>query len=233
LIGGAGDDQLQGGPGQDTLSGGAGSNNGAYVDNFGAALYSNSDGTIAFTGNWTEGGGETTSPTAGDISINGGRLQFNQNVDGGETIQRSINLAGATAATVSFAYEDDNLGAGQSVLVQAWNISTSTWDLLPGGTLGSTTVNGNGTFTATLTANQIGAASAIRFLTAGDGNNWDNSDNFYVDNFTVNVLHRGLNVGADTVNGGAGDDTISGMPMLRRQTDEPRHRQQRNRRRRG
>ncbi len=171
-------------------------------------MYSNSNGTVAFTANWTEGGGETTSPTGGDISINGGRLQFNQNVDGGETIQRSINLAGATAATVSFAYEDDNLGAGQSVLVQAWNISTSTWDLLPGGTLGSTTANGTGTFTATLTANQIGAASAIRFLTVGDGNNWDNGDNFYVDNFTVNVTAPGLNAGADTVNGGAGDDTI-------------------------
>ena len=104
--------------------------------------------------------------------------------------------------------EDDNLGAGQSVLVQAWNISTSTWDLLPGGTLGSTTANGTATFTATLTANQIGATSAIRFLTVGDGNNWDNGDNFYVDNFTVNVTAPGLNAGVDTVNGGAGDDTI-------------------------
>ena len=161
-----------------------------------------------FTANWTEGGGETTSPTAGDIDINGARLRFNQNVDGGETIERAFNLAGATAATLTFAYEDDNLGAGQSVIVQARNVTTNAWETLTGGTLGSTTVNGNGTFNATLTANQIGASSAIRFLTTGDGNNWDAGDNFYVDNFAVNATIPGLNVGVDTVNGGAGDDTI-------------------------
>ena len=52
------------------------------------------------------------------------------------------------------------------------------------------------------------AGSAIRFLTTGDGNNWDAGDNFYVDNFAVNATIPGLNVGVDAVNGGAGDDTI-------------------------
>src|SRR4029079_15408589 len=42
----------------------------------------------------------------------------------------------------------------------------------------------------------------------GDGNNWDNGDNFYVDNFTVTTTRPGLNAGVDTVNGDAGDDTI-------------------------
>ena len=36
-------------------------------------------------------------------------------------------------------------------------MATNTWETLTGGTLGSTTATGNGTFTATLTANQIGA----------------------------------------------------------------------------
>ena len=79
--------------------------------------------------------------------------------------QRAVNLAGATAVTVSFTYEDDNLGTGQSVIVEAWNVVTSAWQTLTGGTLGSTTGNGNGTFNATLSASQIGAASAIRFRT--------------------------------------------------------------------
>ncbi|MBR1266089.1 hypothetical protein JQ629_01040 [Bradyrhizobium sp. AUGA SZCCT0222] len=206
--GGEGADTLNGGDGNDTLSGGTGSNSGTYVDAFGTASYSNSNGTVALATSWIEGGGETTSPTAGDITISGGRLQFNQNVDGGETIERAVNLTGATAASVTFAYEDDNLGAGQSVIVQARNVNTNAWETLTGGTLGSTTGNGNGTFNATLTANQIGSNSAIRFLTAGDGNNWDNSDNFYIDNFTVNLTAPGLNAGADTASGGTGDDTI-------------------------
>ncbi len=137
---------------------------------------------------------------------------FNSGVDGGETIQRAVNLTGATSASVTFAFEDDNLGAGQSVIVQARNVNSNAWETLTtgsfGGILGSTTGNGNGTFTATLSASQIGANSAIRFLTVGDGNNWDNGDNFYVDNFTVNATIPGLNAGVDTINGGAGDDTI-------------------------
>ncbi|RYZ15249.1 MAG: heme peroxidase [Alphaproteobacteria bacterium] len=208
LIGGEGADTLNGGDGNDTLSGGIGSNTGSLVDQFGAQSYTNNNGAILFAGNWIEGGGETTSASGGDIDISGGRLRFGQTVDGGETIERAMNLAGATSATVTFAYEDDNLGAGQSVIVQARNVTTNAWETLSGGTLGSTTPNGNGAFGANLTANQIGANSAIRFLTAGDGSNWDNGDNFYVDNFAVTVSMPGLNAGVDTVNGDAGDDTI-------------------------
>ena len=90
-------------------------------------------------------GGETTSPTGGDIEINGGRLRFNQNVDGGETIERAVNLAGATAATLSFTYEDDNLDAGESVIVEALNVTTNAWETLTGGTLGSTTATATAT----------------------------------------------------------------------------------------
>ncbi|MBR1187294.1 peroxidase family protein [Bradyrhizobium sp. AUGA SZCCT0160] len=208
ITGGEGTDTLNGDDGNDTLSGGAGSNNGAYVDTFGSASYANSNGTVAFAGSWTEGGGETpTSATGGDIQITGGRLQFNQNVDGGETIERAVNLAGATAASVSFTYQDDDLTAGQTVIVEARNVVTNLWEAVTGGTLGGG-ANGTFNFSATLTANQIGANSAIRFRTTGDGNNWDIGDNFFVDNFTVNLTVPGLNVGADTVNGGTGDDTI-------------------------
>jgi Ca2+-binding RTX toxin-like protein len=208
INGGEGADTLNGGDGNDTLSGGIGSDTGIMGDNFSTVAYNNSTGTIVFPGNWAEGGGETTNPTAGDITVSGGRLQFNQGVDGGETIERAIDLAGATAATVSFAFEDDNLGAGQSVIVQARNVLTNAWETLTGGTLGSTTNNGNGTFTATLSASQIGANSAIRFLTAGDGNNWDIGDNFFIDNFALNVTRPNQNAGVDTLNGDAGDDTI-------------------------
>ena len=103
--------------------------------------------------------------------------------------------------------------------------------MLTRGTLGSTTANGIGTFTATLTANQIGANSAIRFRTTGDGNNWDFGDNFYVDNFTINYSVPGLNSGVDASTARRGTTRSSGTPIprLRRtvviwSTEEPKAR---------
>ncbi|MBR0692683.1 peroxidase family protein [Bradyrhizobium lablabi] len=195
--GGEGADTLNGDDGSDTLSGGAGSNSGAYADNFGTASYLNSDGTVAFASGWTEtGAGEATSSTGGDIQISGGRLQFAAGIDGDEIIQRSINLAGATAASLSFSYEGDDLDAGEQVAVEALN--GATWQLL--GTLGGDT-NGTVNFTAPLNA----AHSAIRFRAIG---NFETGENFFVDNFAVNFTAPGLNAGVDTVNGGGGDDTI-------------------------
>lgn len=197
IIGGEGTDTLNGGDGNDTLTGGAGSNTGAYVDNFGAASYTNNNGSIPFAAGWTESGpGEATNPTAGDIQITGGRLRFGENTDGDEVIQRSVNLVGATAASLSFTYEGDDLDAGESVAVEAFN--GTTWQLL--GTLGGDT-NGNANFTAPLTA----AHTAIRLRAVG---NYEGGENFYVDNFTVNATIPGLNAGVDTINGDAGDDTI-------------------------
>ncbi len=209
ILGLAGADTLNGLAGNDILVGGPGSGTATFVDNFNSNSYSINSGSANFAGNWSETNDGATSPSNGDIDINGNRLRFNQNVDGGEIIQRSINLAGATAVTLSFNYEDDDLGTGQSVIVEALNVATGLWETLVGGTLGSTTGNGAGTFNAVLTGNQIGAGSAIRFRTTGDGNNWDNGDNFYIDNVTVTATIPGVNGGVDTLNGGLGDDTYS------------------------
>lgn len=200
--GGEGADILNGGDGNDTLSGGIGSNIGAFVDSFGTEAYSNNNGTISFAGDWAEGGGETTSATGGDISIEGGRLQFNENLDGGEWIQRAFNLTGATSATVQFAFTGDGSVTGtENVTVQAWNHTSNSWQNLAGGVLNSTNAN----FSVALSAQQIGPQSAIRFQVNGD---WDGGDNVFIDNFIVNATIPGLNAGVDTVNGGNGDDTI-------------------------
>ncbi|KQY26700.1 peroxidase family protein [Rhizobium sp. Root482] len=222
LNGGDGNDVLKGGAGSDTLNGGSGNDildggtsngaSGTFEDNFNgnSASYSGNDGSLVFEGAWSETN-DSNGASGGDILVAGNnnsrRLQFASTIDGGESIQRSLDLAGFTTATVSFDFEDDSLGAGQSVTVQARNVNTGAWETLVagsfGGILGSTTNNGNGTFTATLTANQIGASSAIRFLTSGDGNNWDTGDNFYIDNFEVSAATSG----GDAMTGGDGDDT--------------------------
>ncbi|MGV3576670.1 MAG: peroxidase family protein, partial [Devosia sp.] len=202
ILGGEGADLLNGGDGNDTISGGAGSNSGTFTDNFGAELYSNNNGPFAFATDWVEGGGETTNATTGDISIEGGRLQFNENLDGGEWIQRGFNLTGATAASVQFSFTGDgSVNGTENVTVQAWNHTSNSWQNLAGGVLNSTNAN----FSVALSAAQIGPQSAIRFQVNGD---WDSGDNVFVDNFVVNATIPGANAGVDTINGGAGDDTI-------------------------
>jgi Ca2+-binding RTX toxin-like protein len=200
INGGEGADTLNGGDGNDTLAGGAGSDTGSYRDEFGTTSYSNSNGTVGWTGGWTEGGGEATSATAGDIRINGGRLQFVPGTDGGETIQRAVDLAGATSATLSFNYEADSLDAGENVVVEAFN--GTVWQTL--GTLGGNTT---GTFSAALTASH----SAIQFRAVGDfetGFLGIGAESFFIDNVTINLTRPGLNAGVDAINGDAGDDTI-------------------------
>ncbi|TPK32407.1 DUF5801 repeats-in-toxin domain-containing protein, partial [Mesorhizobium sp. B2-5-3] len=153
---------------------------GSAADDFSTSGYSGGSG---WNGGWTESGGETTNANSGDIQIAGDRLQFNNGIDGGEIIARAVNLAGATAATLTFNYEDDGLGTGQNIVVEAWN--GSSWQIL--GTLGSTTSNGTGSFSAELTAAEISASSQIRFRAEG---NWDNGDNFYIDN--VNIAYSSV-----------------------------------------
>ncbi len=204
INGGEGADTLNGGDGNDTLSGGIGANSGTFSDNFdGAASYTDNNGSLAFAGGWTEGGGETTGAGDGDIQINaatGSRLHFEEGIDGGEFIQRAFNLTGVTSASVQFAYVGDtSLTGGENVTVQAWNHTTNNWETLTGGVL--STASGN--FNVPLTAAQIGPQSAIRFTANGD---WDPGDNFFIENFVINASGSGL--GIDTVNGDAGDDTI-------------------------
>lgn len=199
IVGLAGSDILNGNGGNDVLIGGTDGVSGTYADNFEPPNYTGNDGSASFTGGWTESGTETvpTSSSGGDIEINDQRLRFDENVSGGEQIQRSFNLMGATAATVTFTYEDDSLddeGIDENVVVEAWN--GTSWDVL--GTLGSNTNSGTGTFSAQLSAAHLRADAAVRFRTEGD---WEPGENFYVDNFVVN-FSRG-----DILNGGLGNDT--------------------------
>ncbi|KRR02770.1 hypothetical protein CQ12_06750 [Bradyrhizobium jicamae] len=195
--GGEGTDILNGGDGNDTLSGGIGANTGNFRDEFGSTSYTNNNGSVAFTGGWTETNDGTSSPTAGDIDITGGRLRFEQGTDGGESIQRSFSLAGATAAQLTFTYEPDDLDAGETVVVEAFN--GTTWVNL--GTLGGDSNGASLNFSANLTA----AHSQIRFTAVG---NFEDNENLYIDNVNISVTAPGLNAGVDTINGDAGDDTI-------------------------
>ena len=178
---------------------------GTYADNFGSGVLRQQQrhGRLRRTGPKTND--ETTSADWRATSIDRRRpSQFNEGIDGGEIIQRSLNLTGATAATLSFTYEDDNLGRRSRASPSRRGTAPPT----PGRRSAPL-----GTRQPRPTAPSRAADgrpdrpnSAIRFR-ARDGN-WDNGDNFYIDNLAVNATVPGLNAGADTVNGDAGDDTI-------------------------
>jgi Ca2+-binding RTX toxin-like protein len=199
LVGGEGSDTLNGGDGNDILAGGpnGAAAGGTFIDDFGGTVsYADNNGTLSFNGPWTESGGEAGGPTGGDININNGRLRFQEGIDGGETIARSANLSGYNSATLSFAWEGDDLDNGETVSVQAFN--GTTWDTLD--TLGG---DGSDNFSMALTAAQIGAHTAIRFVANGtfDTGAGNAGENFFVDNFTITAST------VETLNGGNGDDT--------------------------
>ncbi|SFJ28160.1 Ca2+-binding protein, RTX toxin-related [Phyllobacterium sp. CL33Tsu] len=188
INGGEGADVLNGGDGNDTLSGGTNIADGTYADTFSAVAYNNNNGTLNFAGNWTETG-DNNSATNGDIFVTNNQLRFAGTIDTNDFIQRSINLTGATAPTLSFNYQGS--ATGETIAVEALN--GGTWQSL--GTLGGAT---SGAFVAALDP----AHSAIRFRTTSG---FDAAETFNIDNVTVTL---GANSGVDTINGDAGDDTI-------------------------
>ena len=121
------------------------------------------NGTLSFNGAWTESGGEPAAnqATTGDILISGNRLRFQDE----HRWRRRPSSAPRTSLpttrpTLSFAWEGDDLDGGENVSVQAFN--GTTWDTLA--TLGG---DDSDNFSIALTAAQIGAHTAIRFVANG------------------------------------------------------------------
>ncbi len=143
-----------------------------FLDNFNTVSYSNNNGTANFSGDWVESG-ETTSPSAGRILINSNQLRF-QNLDG-ISISRSLNLTGATSATLTLSY--NRTSGNESISVQLWN---------GGGYTTVATLAGSGTVVYPLVANQMSAASSIRFISGSGG--WGNTETIFIDDvqFTAN-----------------------------------------------
>ena len=99
---------------------------GTYADNFNTQSLSNSTGATAWTSAWVESGDNNgvNSASARQIRIDNGNsntLQFrdddNDAGNGTASIQRSVNLAGATAATLSYYYNGNSFDNGEVVTV--------------------------------------------------------------------------------------------------------------------
>jgi Bacterial Ig domain/RTX calcium-binding nonapeptide repeat (4 copies) len=146
---------------------------GNYRDEFSSSSFGNSDGSQPWAGTpWVETGDGANTAGAGQIQIDGGggggtnQLRFLGGVGAafdGASIQRTVNLAGVTSATLSYTFDRNNIDSGETVTVQFaadgvnFNQTVQTITNTSGGSGGSgtTTVALTGPFTAT---------SAIRFV---------------------------------------------------------------------
>ncbi|HXV69947.1 MAG TPA: Ig-like domain-containing protein [Acidimicrobiia bacterium] len=93
-----------------------------YLDRFEARSYSNSNGSLVWSGPWQEVG-ETSDPLAGDWQVveDAGFTQYALGKKGAEGlgVQRVADLEGFSSATLMFDYRRNFLPSGKCVEVQA------------------------------------------------------------------------------------------------------------------
>lgn len=141
-----------------------------FLDNFAAISYSNNNGTSSYSANWVDS--EDGNPSAGRITITGGKFRFN-NLDG-RTASRTLNLYGATQVTLRLDYDATSRG-GEGLDIQLFNANTAAWQ-----TVGTINTDAIGIINHVLTFDQISTSSEIRF--AGTDNNWGGGSTILIDN---------------------------------------------------
>lgn len=172
-----------------------------FRDNFTTASYSNNDGTQNFATDWTESGDTDLGPNGNYIYITNGRLYFYYLW--GESIIREANFGGATAGTLSFSWRTSGLTGSKSLQVEISNNGGASFT-----TLGTVSGNNNtGNFSTNINA-YLSTNTVVRFRKSG--NNWDNNDTAYIDNFLISVDQLRPSVKVEDV---AVDETIGSVVL--------------------
>lgn len=218
ILGLAGSDVLNGNGGNDILVGGADGAVAAittvtFQDNFNDSSFNNSNGTNGATPwatSWVEtndGNLPNGSPTAGQIRLDDGQNALRFNAGDGAQIQRTVNLANATASTLSYTVARNGLDAGTDNDAVTVFFSRDGIDFVLVDTINSTSslatrnidlnLFGTGPFTAN---------AAIRFVV----NTLETGEFVSIDSLAITrtTVGSGAVVG-DTLNGGLGNDTYS------------------------
>jgi hypothetical protein len=131
-------------------------------DNFAAVSYSNNDGSVSWSAGWVDSDGNVSG---GDIRVSGGELVLTPPglLSSGDTIYRQADLSGATAATLSFAY-NNSTGGGGSVSLQVSGNGGGSYTTIDTFSAGSN--SGAGTYSADISG-FIAANTRIRFVVNG------------------------------------------------------------------
>jgi serine protease AprX len=153
-------------------------------DYFNPRSFSNNDGTVAWAGDWTESG-ESDGPTRGDLLVtNSYQLQFK---DDRRSLTRSVDLAEATAATLSFDYRRYRLDSSTDyVAVEISANGGSSWSELAR-FAGPTNDSGLRFASYDITAYAT-AETAVRFATSSS---LGDKDYVYIDNVEIEYTGGG------------------------------------------
>ena len=163
------------------------STTGTAADNFETRSATNNNGSVAFKSGWVETNDGSNTIDTGAIQIDQGNqggsnvLRFSPGTPNGATITRTLDLAGATSAVVTFTVSDQNVGGNDNEQLRfrfaADGVNFVTIESFDGG-------NG-GTRSFTLPTNPpFTANAAIRFEMS---NVLDQDERFDVDSLSVAI----------------------------------------------
>ncbi len=142
--------------------------------------YSGNDGSVNWANDWSEtnDGGGNGGATGGDIEAEQGRLEFQDSTDGGESVQRSAAVTGATSITISYDFADNGLDGNDDLIVQYSSDGGSNWTDLQ-------TLDGNSsntTYSHTISWDPTDSAIILRFYAE---NGFENNEEAYFDNVDI------------------------------------------------
>ena len=177
-------------------------------DEWNSAAFTNNNGNVNWSGNWIEVG-EADGANAGDVSrvtdLSSGRLRIQDNDNGGEGVQRQVNLGAATEATLSFDYRRVGLDSSSDyVAISVSSNGGSAWtevDRIAGPNNDSNYLSTNYNISAYIATN-----TQVRFLSSPT---MGGTDIVYFDNIDISWPVEGTN----TVLGGAPPNLASGYTL--------------------
>ncbi|HKO58661.1 MAG TPA: hypothetical protein VJ276_22535, partial [Thermoanaerobaculia bacterium] len=145
-------------------------------DNFAAAAYTNNNGVVNWTTNWTETNDDNNAG-AGLIQITGGELRIRDDGGAVSTIEREANTSTYATTTLTFTMRTENVEATDVMLLQASGNGGGAW---------TTIATYTGAFASTNQSYDISAFEAtntrIRFIESA---NYTGTDSFFVDNVQI------------------------------------------------
>jgi hypothetical protein len=150
---------------------------GTYTDLFDVIAYSNQDGSLNWSGDWTEVG-DDGSPVTGDILITGTELMV-QNMS--MEITREVDLSGYASADLSFDYTGVNYDKADDIFIEIRS-GGGAWTELEQFRGGKKGLAGSASYAIPLA--NLAANTELRFIT---GNKTSATSQFYVDNFNISA----------------------------------------------
>ncbi|HWM94007.1 MAG TPA: C25 family cysteine peptidase [Thermoanaerobaculia bacterium] len=168
-----------------------------YRDNFGAAAYNNSNGSLPWTTSWIETN-DNNSAANGQMQITGGELRLGDNGGALSTIERQVDLSAFGGAILTFDRRTTGVDAGDQFSVEVSPTGGAPWTLLE--TWNGALANAGESYdiSAFRTAN-----TRIRFIhVTGYGNN----DFLFIDDFRIRDTQIAAGHWELRVDMAAGDD---------------------------